>query len=175
MDGPMNSSVRNKDNTNIHVTEEDNDGDDVSEESGWTAILEDFSNGSFISSPSLVSDAAWYGPDNNIGHVKRLSFKNLKRTNNNNNHLKYSRDDVDLEDTASSPVNSPKISTLKQMEVNYPRMDDVAAAGNFLGNRGGSTSFSDIIEIEEKNGKNVDLLKRGLCVVPMSAFIDYFR
>ncbi|GFQ06286.1 hypothetical protein PHJA_002772600 [Phtheirospermum japonicum] len=171
MDGPMNSSVRNKDNINIHVTEDDYDH--VSEESGWTSILEDFScsnNGSFMSSPSLVSDAAWYGPDNNISHVKRLSFKNLKRSNNNRKHSC----DGDLEDTASSPVNSPKISTLKQMEVNYPRIDDVAAAGNFLGKRAGSTSFSELIETEEKNGKNVDLRKRGLCVVPMSAFINYF-
>ncbi|KAL8506750.1 hypothetical protein ACS0TY_017592 [Phlomoides rotata] len=69
------------------------------EESGWTAYLEDFScsNGtSVISNPSLISDAAWNGSE--------IMIRRLKR----NNHRKYSYDD-DLEDTASSPVNSPKV------------------------------------------------------------------
>ncbi|KAI3465637.1 hypothetical protein Pfo_022300 [Paulownia fortunei] len=170
MEGPVNSSV----NKNINIVSEDHH---ASEESGWTAYLEDFScsNGSFVSSPSLVSDAAWNGSDN-ISQVRRLNFKNLKRSN----HRKYSCDE-DLEDTASSPVNSPKVSTLKQMEVNYRGIDDVAA-GNFLGKQAGSNNFSEL-GTEDKNGKNVidsrnidqyvDLRKRGLCVVPMSALMNY--
>lgn len=90
----MNSSI----NKNTDIVAED-----ASEESGWTSYLEDFScsNGSFVSSPSLVSDAAWNGSDS----IRRLNFKNLKRSSN---HRKFSYDD-DLEDTASSPVNSPKV------------------------------------------------------------------
>ncbi|KAL0319839.1 UNVERIFIED_CONTAM: Vascular-related unknown protein 1 [Sesamum radiatum] len=158
------------------------------EESGWTAYLEDFScsnNGSFISSsPSLVSDAAWNGSDTNnnrnnnnvVNHVRRLNFKNLKK---GSNHKRYScRDDEDLEDTASSPVNSPKVSSLKEMEVNYRRLDDVAA-GNFLG-KGGSWNNLSEVGGNEKNEKEVvesrkivELRKRGLCLVPMSALINY--
>ncbi|KAK6120621.1 hypothetical protein DH2020_045633 [Rehmannia glutinosa] len=182
MEGPMSSSVPK--NKNI-VSENHNQA--ISEESGWTAYLEDFScsnndDQSFISSPSLVSDAAWNGSsDNYISPVKRLNFKNLKR---NNNHKKIYSCDDDLEDTASSPVNSPKVSTLKQMEVNYRRLDDVAA-GNFQGKQAGSTNFSEL-GTDEKIGKNnvvsdsrnidqyVDLKKRGLCVVPMSALMNYF-
>ncbi|KAK4386239.1 Vascular-related protein 1 [Sesamum angolense] len=162
---------------------------DQDEESGWTAYLEDFScsnNGSFISSsssPSLVSDAAWNGSDTNnknnvVNHVRRLNFKNLKK---GSNHKRYScRDDDndDLEDTASSPVNSPKVSSLKEMEVNYRRLDDVAA-GNFLGKRGSWNNLSEVGG-DEKNGKEgvesrkiVELRKRGLCLVPMSALMNY--
>ncbi|XP_011079014.1 uncharacterized protein LOC105162633 [Sesamum indicum] len=156
------------------------------EESGWTAYLEDFScsnNGSFISSsPSLVSDAAWNGSDttnNNVAnHVRRLNFKNLKK---GSNHKRYScRDDDndDLEDTASSPVNSPKVSSLKEMEVNYRRLDDVAAA-NFLGKGGRWNNMSEVGGVEEnekeavESTKIIELRKRGLCLVPMSALMNY--
>ncbi|KAL0301811.1 UNVERIFIED_CONTAM: Vascular-related unknown protein 1 [Sesamum radiatum] len=111
METPKNSSL----SRSVSGVRADHDG-----ESGWTAYLEDFScsnNGSFISSsssPSLVSDAAWNGSDTNnknnvVNHVRRLNFKNLKK---GSNHKRYScRDDDndDLEDTASSPVNSPKV------------------------------------------------------------------
>ncbi|KAL0405423.1 UNVERIFIED_CONTAM: Vascular-related unknown protein 1 [Sesamum latifolium] len=162
-------------------------GADHDEESGWTAYLQDFScsnDGSFISSsPSLVSDAAWNGSHTNnnnnnnvVNHVRRLNFKNLKK---GSNHKRYScRDDDDLEDTASSPVNSPKVSSLKEMEVNYRRLDDVAA-GNFLGNRGSWNNLSEVGG-NEKNEKEamdsrkiVELRKRGLCLVPMSALMNY--
>ncbi|KAG8364604.1 hypothetical protein BUALT_Bualt18G0014500 [Buddleja alternifolia] len=160
-------------NKNINISEE------PSEESGWTAYFEDFScsKGSFISSPSLVSDAAWNGSDSNLNQIKRLNFKNSKK----NKYRKYSCDDEDLEDTASSPVNSPKVSCMKQMEVNHKRFDDFAV-GNFMGKQGGPSDFEER-RADEKNGKNdidnrnnkeyVDLKKRGLCLMPMSALGNY--
>ncbi|CAA2981098.1 Hypothetical predicted protein [Olea europaea subsp. europaea] len=86
------------------------------EESGWTAYLDDFafSQNSYsvdsFSSPSLISDAAWNGPNNNdqpIGFSSLDGSKFPRRLNfKNTNSKKLTCDD--LEDTASSPVNSPK-------------------------------------------------------------------
>lgn len=81
------------------------------EESGWTAYLEDFSNhrehssSSSFDSSSLVSDAAscaaWKNVHNNLKIPKRLNFKKTR--------TKIISVDDSLEDTASSPVNSPKV------------------------------------------------------------------
>lgn len=86
---------------------------DCSEESGWTAYFEDFSrdrehsfsNYSFGTS-SLVSDAAssaaWKNSSqNDLKIPKRLCFKKTR--------TKVISVEDSLEDTASSPVNSPKV------------------------------------------------------------------
>ena len=90
------------------------------EESGWTSYFEDFSHhneedhslcsGTFDSS-SMVSDAASFPPwkSSNVvagssingGLPKKLTFKKTRAK-------EISLDDS-LEDTASSPVNSPKV------------------------------------------------------------------
>ncbi|KAL1567631.1 vascular-related putative protein 1-like [Salvia divinorum] len=162
----MNSSIDDK---NIEAVAEE-------EESGWTKYLEDFSgnNDSFISSSSMVSDAAWNGSDT----IKRPNLKKLNRRRK----YTYGYDDA-LEDTASSPVHSPKVSTMmKQMEVNQRRMDDVASC-DFLGQQSNSKNFLKP-DREERNTKNIvidnktsdqcmELRKRGLCLVPMSALMNY--
>lgn len=87
------------------------------EESGWTTYFEDFSKGiepsSYDCSSSLLSDAAssaaWkFSHHHNINNhllppnlPKKLSFKKTRTK-------QISHDDP-LEDTASSPVNSPKV------------------------------------------------------------------
>ncbi|KAL7142277.1 hypothetical protein ABFS83_08G113200 [Erythranthe nasuta] len=199
MSSSMNKSylMNNNNKNNISSSSEE-------AESGWTDYLDDFpysksinnggSGGSSINSfgtPSLISDAAWNGSDdnnnnnnnNNISSPLRiLNFKNLKR----NKYRKYSYAEDDYEDTASSPVNSPKVSSMKQMEVNYRRLDDLATA-NFLGKQGGASNFSEVVT-EEKNGNNnknianesknnidhqfVDLRTRGLCLMPISALMN---
>lgn len=75
------------------------------EESGWTKYFEDFSNNnqeqsSFCS--SLVSDAS-SGAAWRVSHNSSVPRK-LKKT-----RTKKICGDHDLEDTASSPVNSPKV------------------------------------------------------------------
>ncbi|XP_019055567.1 PREDICTED: uncharacterized protein LOC104610871 isoform X2 [Nelumbo nucifera] len=116
--------------------------DNCPEESGWTIYFEDFlsnnqettSRSSGFVSSSLVSDAASCAArkkfsDQDGGSVgcyslvgsqkscKELSFKKRMRT-------KGVWDDDDLEDTASSPVNSPKVSNLKQLDLNQRKKDD---------------------------------------------------
>ncbi|XP_015081770.1 vascular-related unknown protein 1-like [Solanum pennellii] len=173
----------------------DDHNNDEQEESGWTTYLEDFSmeqhnnnNNSEIStycdsfgSPSLLSDAAshavWnncYNNNNNYGSpfLKRL---NLKKPRNN----KIS--DPDLQDTASSPVNSPKVSSFnKQMDINYRRGDN-NNNGNFQGFEGSSRQHQEMETIEknstmcfdERNKSYMDLKKKGLCLVPLSMLVNY--
>ncbi|XP_009772102.1 vascular-related unknown protein 1-like [Nicotiana tabacum] len=166
------------------------------EESGWTTYLEDFSmennnrenNSSCFGSPSLLSDAAshavaWKNCNTNnqvlnsynspMGGSPFLKRLNLKKPKNK----KIS--DPDLEDTASSPVNSPKVSSFKQMDINYQRADN--SSGNFLGNiEGGSMQHQEMQTVERNNvcfdGKNnsyMDLKKKGLCLVPLSMLVKY--
>ncbi|KAG5545524.1 hypothetical protein RHGRI_017878 [Rhododendron griersonianum] len=151
------------------------------EESGWTSYFEDFlatqrsredqrSTASFsdqesFRSPSLVSDAASCAPSKteNRNQVpscppvtedgplvttmhKTASFKKVTRTE------EISRDDS-LEDTASSPANSPK------------------------GKGGGSDCCTELIPTEGGNEMTIEgyteLNKRGLCLVPLSILFNY--
>ncbi|XP_042041515.1 vascular-related unknown protein 1-like isoform X2 [Salvia splendens] len=150
----MNSSINDK-----NIEEE--------EESGWTQYLEDFScnRDSFISSSSMVSDAAWNGSSDTI---KQLNLKKLNRRRKNT----YEYDDA-LEDTASSPVHSPKVSTMmKQMEVNHRKMDE-SNSKNFLKPEREERNTKNIVIDNETSDQYMELRKRGLCLVPMSALINY--
>ncbi|KAG9159908.1 hypothetical protein Leryth_005667 [Lithospermum erythrorhizon] len=114
--------------TNTQLQEE------TREWSGWTTYLEDFSlaqNHNFIKdivinysnsscSPSMVSDATSYAA------WKKISDKN--NTTNQQNEKRILNEE--LEDTGSSPVNSPKVSSGKQqMFTNQGRQNDVLKNG----------------------------------------------
>ncbi|MCD7469188.1 hypothetical protein HAX54_008039 [Datura stramonium] len=94
---------------------------------------------------------------------KKLNLKKLPRNKKIN--------DPDLEDTASSPVNSPKVSNFKKMEINYRRTEN--STGNFLGNEGSSRQFQEMQKVERGNNGYTDLKKKGLCLVPLSMLVNY--
>ena len=115
MEGSFNYSSMNKATVANHSLHQDD------EESGWTAYFEDFSNNSCsFDTSSMVSDAASFPtmkPSLSYNHhdqvvacssylgppaPKKLTFK--KTRTKEVSHL-----DDSLEDTASSPVNSPKV------------------------------------------------------------------
>ncbi|XP_059661059.1 vascular-related unknown protein 1 [Cornus florida] len=176
---------------------------DAPEESGWTTYFEDFlsnqrehnnnnnysctnnSERTTFGTPSLVSDAAscvaWKAASH-INHVDgspkfphKLCFKK-KRTK----EISY---DDSLEDTASSPVNSPKVSSLKQMDINPKRRDDNIERS--LGKGGGCDHYSELqtddddddqrneMNFDGKNNDCTDLKKKGLCLVPLSMLVNY--
>ncbi|KAL2476274.1 Uncharacterized protein Adt_37010 [Abeliophyllum distichum] len=97
----------------------DNNNTHEAEESSWTFYIQEFmcengENSCFSSdyeTPSLLSDAA-------SSAVKRFANKNCNPTVALNNLKKKKHKepkvDGDLVDTASSPVNSPKISYINQ-------------------------------------------------------------
>ncbi|KAL0000907.1 hypothetical protein SO802_014688 [Lithocarpus litseifolius] len=151
------------------------------EESGWTMYFEDLLannnneynySSSGLESPSLVSDAASLAGkgyesierDWGLAMVKssskRLSFKKRK--------AKGALVDEALEDTASSPVNSPKVCNLDEMDMNAIRNNNTGISQE-------KTSVSG--QIDERSGRDSDcteLKKRGLCLVPLSMLVNYF-
>ncbi|KAM0943838.1 hypothetical protein DsansV1_C13g0126341 [Dioscorea sansibarensis] len=143
--------------------------DKSSEESGWTWYLEeDFtemreeddgnSSATFCFSSSMVSDAASYAAWKSSVPVddvcQSLSFKKRKTI--------VILDDDSLEDTATSPANSPKVSELSQRR-NDDSKDDV------------SEEKDDVNELDftESTNERTELQKRGLCLVPLSMFLNY--
>ncbi|XP_021776469.1 uncharacterized protein LOC110740296 [Chenopodium quinoa] len=144
--------------------------DSVPEESGWTQYIEDFeaydkegcvhensSSSSSYMSYSMVSDAG-SGPEwkhkfsiNPAGGCN--SFGVLQKIPKKLNFKKKIPFDDSLEDTASSPVNSPKgneISIDEHMEYNNINREH---------------DFKDV--------DCIDLKQKGLCVVPVSMVVNY--
>ncbi|KAI5565557.1 hypothetical protein BDE02_14G130000 [Populus trichocarpa] len=163
------------------------------EESGWTSYFEDFSNHKeedhslcsiTFDSSSMVSDAASFPPwksshavacsSINGGLPKELTFKKTRAK-------EISLDDS-LEDTASSPVNSPKVRDLRPISENPTKTND-QYFNSSLGNKEGSglEQYAEGLETSERceiifsSGKNdcIDLKKRGLCLVPLSMLVNY--
>ncbi|XP_030546345.1 vascular-related unknown protein 1-like [Rhodamnia argentea] len=163
-----------------------------SEESGWTTYLEDFSRNSadggdnsfcstFRTLP-MVSDAASCAIHGNAvaepNPPRRLST--IKRT-----RTREITDEDPLEDTATSPVNSPKINHLKRMEMMGTRMTDDPPLHHALGNGGASESCMGLKVRESSESEKTmcggddwqkyecsSLRKRGLCLVPLSIFMN---
>ncbi|PSS16162.1 Methyltransferase-like protein [Actinidia chinensis var. chinensis] len=139
---------------------------DDPEESGWTSYFKDFSSKQRYdleeeeeNTPSLVSDAASCVPlkinmpNNNqlslappIEHSHIMPNKfNFKKTRTR----EISHHDDSLEDTASSLVNSPKVSSLKLTDMINPRKkeDNIESS---LG-KGGGPDFCSELDREEGN------------------------
>ncbi|KAJ4730016.1 putative CTD small phosphatase-like protein 2 [Melia azedarach] len=154
------------------------DNSPVEEESGWTAYFEDFSSNnnrensycSSFCSPSLVSDAAscaaWKLSEKH--HLPDCSSipKKLKFKKTRTEQIWF---DDSLEDTASSPVNSPKVSDLKLIDMNPRKTDD-----HMYSSLGKGVASSELQPKERSINFNIgkndcaDLKRRGLCLVPLS-------
>ncbi|XP_038988111.1 vascular-related unknown protein 1-like [Phoenix dactylifera] len=159
------------------------EGAPSSEESGWTMYFEDFlasekreEDGCSFSmggGSSVISDAAscaaWkpLAGTEATKSCKKLRFKKRKAGG--------TLDDDPLEDTASSPVNSPKVSYLNHSDV-QPRekaddhnkgipQEEAVGCGNGLEIK--SNIVNDLGFVEGTN-ECTELKKRGLCLVPLS-------
>ncbi|XP_022717685.1 uncharacterized protein LOC111276144 [Durio zibethinus] len=164
--------------------------DQSPEESSWTMYFEDFSNNnnvhmnessSFSSdmnyqTSSLVSDAASsaarrhvFGASLDHKSYNSLSFR--KRKTKGSAGLVND----DLEDTASSPANSPEVCNLvNHFDKNLKQKD----AKEMSQEKGGASG-----QIDERNGDELgfngrendgtELKKKGLCLVPLSMVVHY--
>ncbi|XP_055808281.1 vascular-related unknown protein 1-like [Solanum dulcamara] len=167
--GPRNSCVNN-------IEIETSNDIDAAEESGWTTYLEDFSmnqrenyyrsssddNNTTIGSPSLLSHAASHAAWKNNSQSPFLKRLNLKKQKRNTNIS-----DPDLEDTASSPVNSPKVSNFKQMDINYRTENSNGQFQEMKTVERNSKSFDG-----KGNNGYIELKKKGLCLVPWSMLVN---
>lgn len=159
------------------------------EESGWTTYFEDFSKGiepsSYDCSSSLLSDAAssaaWkishhhHHVHNNLvapNLSKKLCFKKTR--------TKQISGDDPLEDTASSPVSSPKVRDLISSPTSKIGDDQLQGSmgKEFTSSENHSYLETDDMHELQLNGNNIDcteLKKRGLCLVPMSLLANYLE
>ncbi|KAI6687448.1 hypothetical protein NL676_024276 [Syzygium grande] len=151
---------------------------DSGQESSWTPYFVDFlMNGQekndcstgYDGSSSVVSDAATSVVKKSIkidqaGSCKRLSFKKRR---------KGLIDDA-LEDTASSPVNSPKVcGTQKTME-SCPGQKEDKLSKDDATTSGQRDEISIDLGYVGRGGSNFsELKKRGLCLVPLSMMVKY--
>ncbi|CAN4097204.1 unnamed protein product [Withania somnifera] len=74
--------------------------------------------------------------------------------------------DDDLEDTASSPVNSPKVSYMDELCINSQK--GKSSASLLEGN--GQQIMTSGLNISTKENGCTELKKKGLCLVPISIF-----
>ncbi|CAL9169870.1 unnamed protein product [Musa hybrid cultivar] len=164
------------------------DGSASSEESGWTMYFEDFmaseerkAAGGFsfgvVSGSSMISDAAscvaWKPSSASLQvseNYRKLSLKKRKGLLH----------DDSLEDTASSPVNSPKVTTtttsFRLILYSLSCRDSlVSVTLNDVGNRNGLELNQTLngFDFVEKTDECRELKKRGLCLVPLSMLVDY--
>ncbi|KAM5585721.1 vascular-related unknown protein 4-like [Rosa sericea] len=166
------------------------------EESSWTMYLEDFltnshhhddqqHSSSFSSgyeNHSIVSDAASSISKNlsNICNEEVLGFSNrsspsciIKRK-----AKKALLHDDALEDTATSPVNSPKVCNLyhsadmKQNLQNDNRDIISKEKGSTSGNVDGTSPTE--LDFNRRESDCTELKKKGLCLVPFSMVANYF-
>ncbi|KAI4333824.1 hypothetical protein L6164_018585 [Bauhinia variegata] len=150
------------------------------EESGWTTYFEDFfsnNNNSercsvssdVANNSSMVSDATSLAAKKFSGREKGDEF--LVRTSSFNKRKKTKAALLDdaLEDTASSPVNSPKVFQGNQF--NKPNQEEV----DFSQEKGSTSGQYERQELGFK-GRDSDcteLKKKGLCLVPSSMVVKY--
>ncbi|XP_013589022.1 PREDICTED: uncharacterized protein LOC106297287 isoform X2 [Brassica oleracea var. oleracea] len=150
---------------------------DHEEESGWTTYLDDFSNQyrthcedsdhqdksscSLLGvSSSLISDAAtdaFSGRNFPVNFPAKLKFGKAR--------TKMICEDDSLEDTASSPVNSPKRTTRGMVDNQIQIQEGYEQSTTMTTNLGEGNINS--------NNNNMDLRNRGLCVVPISMLANF--
>ncbi|GMI65956.1 VASCULAR-RELATED UNKNOWN PROTEIN 4 [Hibiscus trionum] len=155
--------------------------DETPEESGWTMYFEDFSNDHNNGNISCCSSDINYqtsslifGKHDVVGasldhrsiKKNRLSFKKRKT---NGSSAGFVEDD--LEDTASSPVNSP---TMCNMENQFGKNLKMKGVTDMSRKEKGSGSLGEMVD-GKIGGENEEtqLKKRGLCLVPLSMVLQY--
>ncbi|RZC65604.1 hypothetical protein C5167_009286 [Papaver somniferum] len=181
--------MEGSDGENMQAEEQQNSfvSQDHPEESGWTFYLDDdeffprnsienrvqpSSSSCYDDTPSMISDAdslaPWKFMDSTTS--KKLGLLNPKK---NKKKINSGTNDPDMEDTASSPVNSPKrrkgsmsgdhqhFSALQLHEDRNNRMDFVEMRSS-PNNNSNPRQFTDLKE-------------KGLCVVPLSMFVNYLK
>ncbi|OIW21030.1 hypothetical protein TanjilG_28256 [Lupinus angustifolius] len=138
------------------------------EESGWTMYFDDFFNnnrniiedggcnsmsfsGVDSSSTSLVSDAASLATQKLAENFLMSKNGNRSLSLKKRKKIRTAFVDDSLEDTASSPVNSPKEK----------------------GNTSEQRDEREELSLNGKDSECTELKKRGLCLVPLSMLANY--
>ncbi|KAJ8484266.1 hypothetical protein OPV22_016751 [Ensete ventricosum] len=150
-----------------------------SEESGWTMYFEDFMASSSSSSEEKQEAGGFYSISVNGSSAisdaascvawTPLSLKKRKR--------KGLLADDSLEDTASSPVSSPKVTDLNYLTMNPTKKDDhsetpqegVVRSKNDQEPKQAVNGFRST----ERKNECTEQKKNGACLVPLSMLVHY--
>ncbi|XP_074577886.1 uncharacterized protein LOC141834448 [Curcuma longa] len=162
------------------------------EESGWTTYFEDFmaseerrraavgSSSGVAVGNSMISDAAscvsrktGQPPPAAAAACIEVSekYKNLSLSRRKGRRL---LEDDALEDTASSPVNSPKVTNLSATSSKKDdNRDTDLQDGVGRGNDPETKEFLNGVDFGERTSECAELRKSGLCLVPLSVIDDF--
>ncbi|CAI9283549.1 unnamed protein product [Lactuca saligna] len=151
-----------------------NDLADEQEESSWTCYFEEFL---WQNDEEMIMSCDDETLNSRVPHVaSSLAINKIRNDHDQDKKLRFKKRktigvmvDDSLEDTASSPVCSPKkVAYFDQVKIK---------------NKGKNTKFMDISDQEKvgfcegnkrKVNPNMELKKRGLCLVPLSSLANYF-
>ncbi|VAH45237.1 unnamed protein product [Triticum turgidum subsp. durum] len=123
---------------------------------------------------SMISDAASLAPAALADRYKGL--KKLKKK-----VFKALDHDDSLEDTASSPVNSPKLEFSPKIRCNVTDLAKGAGIGNYYGRDGIDCEDADAVmegvRFLDQSQRGItpcaELKDKGLCLVPLSMLLNY--
>ncbi|KAE8681033.1 hypothetical protein F3Y22_tig00111342pilonHSYRG00022 [Hibiscus syriacus] len=158
------------------------DDDGTQEESSWTMYFNDFSNGNeYDDVAEMNGNRSCCSSDINrqtpplvsLEHNKsikknRLSFK--KRKTNGSSACFV---DEDLEDTACSPINSPKMCDMENQFGKIMKMKDAMYISKEDKESGPTRERDESSSINGGENEETQLKKRGLCLVPLSMVVQY--
>ncbi|KAH7546662.1 hypothetical protein FEM48_Zijuj01G0225400 [Ziziphus jujuba var. spinosa] len=185
MENSINSTGKSSSSTNTRRSY-----DESPEESSWTMYFDDFlvhtsstehgSSSSCGESSSLISDAGSSVAKKLAAEkaevvgltmvdrgCSRLSFKKRK--------TKAAVVDDALEDTATSPVNSPKVCNQRQLEIKPKEKGNTLISQERGNSSGKMDERSDQVGFMERENDctETELKKKGLCLVPLSMVVNY--
>ncbi|CAN6168234.1 unnamed protein product [Urochloa humidicola] len=128
---------------------------------------------------SMISDAASHAPVAALLPVKYRGLKKLKKAFKPLDH------DDSLEDTASSPVNSPKVSVVSQLELSPKRRCNIrdltkeAGIGDDHGREGMDCTDAAMegVRFGDRSQTSIapcaELKDKGICLFPLSVLLHY--
>ncbi|KAM7278836.1 hypothetical protein ACFE04_005970 [Oxalis oulophora] len=157
----MENSMGSMSKVSYDNKESSKEEEEEEEESGWTMYLQDFSiqnydDVDYSNNINIVEEEEDYDDNSFATSSKGKKFSEMllkrKKTYNNKNDKRIFLDD-DLEDTATSPVSSPKVS-------GNTFSDHRRRIGDEMGFIGGERECTE-------------LKKKGLCLVPLSLVSKY--
>ncbi|KAF3320830.1 hypothetical protein FCM35_KLT14964 [Carex littledalei] len=149
------------------ASEEKKRGDSTAATSSSLSLLSSAENDDAAPGNSVVSDAVSCAAELPLigGGLAALSGT-CKTVKVKKRRVRGLLDEDPLEDTASSPVNSPKVSDLFQLELSSPNQVSPS--------RRDTRMVPKETEILQGKGEEcTELQKRGLCLVPVCMLLNY--
>ncbi|XP_020686385.2 vascular-related unknown protein 4 isoform X2 [Dendrobium catenatum] len=153
-------------------------------ESGWTVYFEEFlasqkEEQKEQNTSSMVSDAASNFPAKvTVKSEPSVSCKTISLKKRKAKGVSFFDGDP-LEDTASSPANSPTVSGMDdKLEVNKGKKDDIRSISEVKDCENCAEMKREVFDdlgVADGSRELTELKKKGLCLVPLSMLVDFLQ